>query len=137
LVVGTAIVADGAVLAAQRERPAALAGRWEFPGGRVEAGEDEPRAVIRECQEELGATVRVLGRLGPDLILPSGWLLRIHAAELTGGQQPAALEHRSLRWVEAAELDALHWIDADRAVLPALRALLAQQAITPGVNGFR
>jgi 8-oxo-dGTP diphosphatase len=127
LVVGTAIVTGGAVLAAQRERPAALSGRWEFPGGRVEAGEDEQQAVVRECQEELGAVVRVLGRLGPDLILPSGWLLRIHAAELVDGQQPAALEHRSLRWVRAAELDTLNWIDADRAVLPALRALLANQ----------
>ncbi len=127
LVVGTAIVADGAVLAAQRERPAALAGRWEFPGGRVEPGEDEPGAVVRECREELGASVRVLGRLGPDLILPSGWLLRIHAAELVDGH-PAALEHRSLRWVRAAELEALNWLDADRAVLPALRALLTARS---------
>jgi 8-oxo-dGTP diphosphatase len=128
VVVGTAILADGAVLAAQRERPAALAGRWEFPGGRVEPGEDEPAAVVRECREELGAEVRVLGRLGPDLILPSGWLLRIHAAELLDGQRPAALEHRSLRWVRLAELATLNWLDGDRAVLPALRALLTARS---------
>lgn len=123
-VVGAAIIADGAVLAAQRSYPAALAGRWEFPGGRVELGETEEQAIVRECQEELGATILVTGRVGPDLILPSGWVLRIHAARLVDGQRPDALEHHALRWVNRSELDELDWLDADRAVLPALRALL-------------
>ncbi|HEY4024575.1 MAG TPA: (deoxy)nucleoside triphosphate pyrophosphohydrolase [Pseudonocardiaceae bacterium] len=123
-VVGAAIIADGAVLAAQRSYPPALAGRWEFPGGRVEPGETEEQAIVRECQEELGATVRATGRVGPDLILPSGWVLRIHAALLVDGQRPDALEHHALRWVRQSELDELDWLDADRAVLPALRALL-------------
>ncbi|HEV3356954.1 MAG TPA: (deoxy)nucleoside triphosphate pyrophosphohydrolase [Pseudonocardiaceae bacterium] len=123
-VVGAAIIADGAVLAAQRSYPPALAGRWEFPGGRVEPGEREQDAVVRECQEELGATVRVTGRVGPDLILPSGWVLRIHAARLVDGQRPDALEHHALRWVRAAGLAELDWLDADRAVLPALHGLL-------------
>jgi 8-oxo-dGTP diphosphatase len=123
-VVGAAIIADGAVLAAQRSYPPALAGRWEFPGGRVEAGETEEHSVVRECQEELGATVTVAGRVGPDLILPSGWVLRIHAARLADGQRPDALEHHALRWVRGADLSDVDWLDADRAVLPALRALL-------------
>jgi 8-oxo-dGTP diphosphatase len=123
-VVGAAIIAAGAVLAAQRSYPAALAGRWEFPGGRVEPGETEEQAIVRECQEELGATILVTGRVGPDLILPSGWVLRIHAARLVDGQRPDALEHHALRWVNRSELDELDWLDADRAVLPALRALL-------------
>ena len=123
-VVGAAIVAGGAVLAAQRSYPPALAGRWEFPGGRVEQGETEEQAVVRECQEELGARVDVTGRVGPDLILPSGWVLRIHAARLVDGQRPDALEHHALRWVRAGEFTELDWLDADRAVLPALRELL-------------
>jgi 8-oxo-dGTP diphosphatase len=123
-VVGAAIIDDGAVLAAQRSYPPALAGRWEFPGGRVEQGECEQDAVVRECQEELGATVLVTGRVGPDLILPSGWVLRIHAARLVDGQRPDALEHHALRWVRAADLAELDWLDADRAVLPALHGLL-------------
>ena len=123
-VVGAAIVAGGAVLAAQRSYPPALAGRWEFPGGRVEQGETEEQAVVRECQEELGARVDVTGRVGPDLILPSGWVLRIHAARLVEGQRPDALEHHALRWVRAGEFTELDWLDADRAVLPALRELL-------------
>lgn len=123
-VVGAAIIADGAVLAAQRSYPPALAGRWEFPGGRVEQGESDEDAVVREIREELAATVRVTGRVGPDLILPNGWVLRIHAAELVAGQRPDALEHHALRWVGAADLTSLDWLDADRAVLPALRTLL-------------
>ena len=123
-VVGAAIIADGAVLAAQRSYPPELAGRWEFPGGRVEDGETEQDAVVREIREELGATVQVTGRIGPEQVLPNGWLLRIHAARLVDGQLPDALEHHALRWVGAAELTSLDWLDADRAVLPALRDLL-------------
>ncbi len=69
LVVAAAIVRAGAVLAARRTRPAALAGRWELPGGRVEPGESDPAALRRECREELGAEVVVRHRLGPDLPL--------------------------------------------------------------------
>ena len=57
-VVAAAIVRDGLVLAARRSRPAELAGRWEFPGGKVEPGEDIFHALQREFVEELG--IRVL-----------------------------------------------------------------------------
>ncbi len=125
VVVATALVRDGRVLAAQRTRPPALAGRWELPGGRVEAGESEPDAVTRECREELGAAVRATGRLGTDLPIDAG-LLRVHLAELApGSPEPRALEHSGLRWLGAAELDAVDWVDADRAVLPDLRAVLS------------
>src|SRR6201991_2160233 len=84
VVVATAVLRDGAVLAAQRTRPPALAGRWELPGGRVEAGEREPEAVVRECREELGTAVRVTGRLGTDLPIDAG-VLRVHSAEVDAG----------------------------------------------------
>ena len=125
IVVATALVRDGRVLAARRTRPPELAGRWELPGGGVEAGESEPDAVERECREELGARVRATGRIGPDLPIAVG-LLRVHLAELLpGSPEPAALEHSALRWVAAPDLDALDWVDADRAVLPDLAAVLA------------
>ncbi len=124
IVVGTALVRDGRLLVAQRTRPPELAGLWELPGGRVEAGESEPAAVVRECREELGAEVRVTGRLGPDLPLTGG-VLRVHAAELAAGSpEPSALEHAALRWIAPAELDALAWVAADRALVPDLRTLL-------------
>ncbi|SHK92627.1 8-oxo-dGTP diphosphatase [Pseudonocardia thermophila] len=124
IVVGTALVRDGRLLVAQRTRPPELAGRWELPGGRVEAGESEPAAVARECHEELGALVTVTGRVGPDLPLPVG-VLRIHAAELAAGSpEPVALEHAALRWIGPDELDGLAWVEADRALVPHLRRLL-------------
>jgi 8-oxo-dGTP diphosphatase len=124
VVVATAIVRNGRVLAAQRARPSTVAGRWELPGGRVEAGECEAAAVVRECREELGAQVVPAGRLGTDLPIDAG-VLRVHVARLAADSpEPRALEHAALRWLGAAELDTLDWIDADRAVLADLVELL-------------
>jgi 8-oxo-dGTP diphosphatase len=132
VVVGAAIVRGAAVLAARRARPAALAGRWELPGGQVEAGESETAALRRECREELGVEIRVLRRLGPDLPLGAATdprplrVLRIYLGALTPeSPEPSALEHAELRWVHAGELDGLDWLDADRALLPDLAAQLA------------
>ncbi|SFS54198.1 NUDIX domain-containing protein [Saccharopolyspora flava] len=125
VVVGTALVHEGRLLAQQRGYPAAHAGRWELPGGRVEPGETESDAVVRECREELDVEVRPTGRLGTDVPLDNGMLLRIHTAELVdAGQVPRAVEHREVRWLTAADLPALDWLDTDRVLLHHLRELL-------------
>jgi 8-oxo-dGTP diphosphatase len=68
--------------------------------------------------------VVVAGRLGTDLPIDAG-VLRVHVAELPpGAPEPRALDHAAVRWVGAAELDELDWVDADRAVLADLLALL-------------
>jgi 8-oxo-dGTP diphosphatase len=124
VVVATALVRDGCVLAAQRTRPAALAGRWELPGGRVETGESEAAAVERECREELGALVVAASRLATDLPIDVG-VLRVYVARLApDSPEPAAIEHSALRWLGPAQLDAVDWVDADRAVIEDVRALL-------------
>jgi 8-oxo-dGTP diphosphatase len=124
VVVATALVRDGHVLAARRTRPPELAGLWELPGGRVEPDETEAEAVVRECREELGTTVRVTRRVGGDLAIPAG-LLRVHAAELApGAAEPRALEHAELRWLPPAEVPGLEWIDADAAYVGDLLRLL-------------
>jgi 8-oxo-dGTP diphosphatase len=132
VVVATALLRDGAVLAAQRTRPPELAGRWELPGGRVEPGETEPDAVVRELREELGADVRVTGRLGTDLPL-AGALLRVYTAEpAPGSPEPQPLEHAALRWVDAAAVPGLDWVVADRAVAADLVALLRDTPTAAG-----
>ncbi|MCE0765323.1 NUDIX domain-containing protein [Pseudonocardia kujensis] len=127
-VVGAAVVRDGAVLAAQRSRPAALRGRWELPGGRAEPGESEPQALARECAEELAAQVEVGERVGTDLPVttPGGALvLRMYAAALhPDSPEPKALEHLAVRWLRERELPTVAWVDADRAVVADLEALL-------------
>lgn len=125
VVVATALVRDGRVLAAQRAEPASCAGRWELAGGSVEPGESETEAVVRECREELGTDVVAGVRVGTDLPIEVG-VLRAYSASLApGAPEPRALEHSALRWVAASELAGLPWLDGDRAVLPELMALLA------------
>jgi 8-oxo-dGTP diphosphatase len=122
VVVGAAILSDGRVLACARSGPPEVAGRWEFPGGKVEPGESETDAVARECAEELGVTVRPGARLGGDVPLGNGWaVLRVYLAELVGDAEPRALEHRELRWLAVDELDSVPWLPADVPIVRALR----------------
>lgn len=132
VVVGAAIVRERAVLAQQRAYPAAAAGRWELPGGRVEPAESDVDAVRRECAEELGVDVRVGEPVGPDVVLGGNragdMLLRVYRAELTEpGAVPHPHDHEALRWLTAGRLGSVDWLPADRVLLPALRRLLADR----------
>lgn len=132
VVVATALVHEGRVLAAQRAEPESCAGRWELPGGTVEPGESEPAAVVRECREELGTAVVPGGRIGTDLPIAVG-VLRVHAATLApGAPDPRPLEHAALRWLGPDELDDVAWLDGDRAALYDLGPLLAAASPPPG-----
>jgi 8-oxo-dGTP diphosphatase len=125
VIVGTAIVRGRALLAQQRSYPAEAAGLWELPGGRVEAGESDVDAVVRECQEELGVEVAVGGPIGPDVALPKGKLLRIYRASLVDPSvEPHPHDHAALRWLTAGRLGSVEWLPADRVLVPALRQAL-------------
>ncbi len=123
---GAAIVRAGGLLAQQRAWPAELAGRWELPGGRVEPAEPDEAALRRECAEELAVDVLVGSRVGPDVPLPGGKVLRVFAAELADpAVEPRAVEHLALRWLTVDELDDVDWLPADEELLPDLKGLLA------------
>lgn len=123
MVVGAAILRDGLLLAARRKAPAALAGGWELPGGKVESGESDAGALIRECREELGVEIEVGARVPGEWPLAAGMALRVYLARLVTGE-PAALEdHEQLRWLGPAELFDVDWLPADR---PAVEAVSAQ-----------
>lgn len=121
--VGGAVVWDGTVLAARRTRPVAAAGRWEFPGGKVEPGETPDRALVRELAEELGCTVAVTGWLATEAPVADEHLLRVAVVRLLDGV-PVPTEHDRLAWVGHHELDDLDWLEADRPFLPELRDVL-------------
>jgi 8-oxo-dGTP diphosphatase len=107
-------VSGGRLLAAQRTAPPALAGLWEFPGGKVEAGEDDGTALRRECREELGVDVEVGDLLGV-LPVPVG-MLHVYWATLADGT-PQRREHAALRWLSVDELFDVPWIPVDLALI--------------------
>ena len=119
VVVAGAVVRDGTVLAARRTSPPELAGRWELPGGKVDPGETERTALARELAEELGVEVAVGERVGGEVDLGDNRILRCYRAEILAGE-PTPTEHDAVRWVAAADLDSVDWLDSDRALLPDL-----------------
>ncbi len=124
-VVGAAVLRDDPprVLASRRTDPPRLAGYWEFPGGKVEDGESDEQALVRELREELGVVAVVGGRLGPDVAIGATGVLRVYLARIDG--EPALVDHDAHRWLTATELDQVGWIPVDLPVVEQLRALLA------------
>lgn len=108
-------------LVQQRLPTASRANLWEFPGGKIEPGETEAQALVRESREELGVDVRVGRRLWatvheyPDLTVE----LELHAAEITRGT-PEALGAQALRFASVDEMRALPFCEADLPLLDAL-----------------
>ncbi|WP_372729220.1 (deoxy)nucleoside triphosphate pyrophosphohydrolase [Nocardioides sp.] len=126
-VVGAAIVRAGQVLAARRTAPPELAGRWEFPGGKVDLGESDSAALVREIHEELGCTVEVAGWLCGSAPIGERLVLRVAVVHLTAGE-PVPREHDAVRWVAADELAGLDWLEPDRPFLAELAGWLGRSA---------
>ena len=124
-VVGAALLRDAPprVLACRRTAPPYLAGLWEFPGGKVDAGESDREALVRELREELGCEAVVGDRIGPDLPIGETAVLRVYLARLTVGE-PRLLDHDAHRWLTVKELDDVPWIPVDAPVVEELRVLL-------------
>lgn len=128
LVTAAIIVEASTVLVTQRKAGSHLAGKWEFPGGKVEAGEDPKAALIRELLEELGVTAAV-GEVIDVTFYPypnRPVLLLFYRAHLTADSpRPVPLDVAGLRWVSAAELEQLEMPPADVPVVAKVMALLA------------
>ncbi|EYR63718.1 DNA mismatch repair protein MutT [Actinotalea ferrariae CF5-4] len=139
VVVAAALVDDltspRRLLAARRSRPITLAGRWEFPGGKVDHGETPEEALHRELVEELGVRVE-LGRelVAPD---PRGWrisdrhVMRLWPAVVTHGTPEPLVEHDALRWLDHGEWFDVPWLDAD---VPIVEALAVRTAVGRGAD---
>lgn len=110
------IVQDGLVFCAQRGAGGSQAGRWEFPGGKVESGELPEAALAREIAEELGCVVTVGARIETTAHEEAFGtiVLTTFYCELQAGDAELCLtEHVDSRWLASSELEALDWAPAD------------------------
>ncbi len=118
---------DGRVLIAQRPEGRSMAGLWEFPGGKIEAGETPEAALMRELSEELGietwesclAPLSFASHAYADFHL----LMPVFVCRKWRGT-PQPREHAALKWVRVADLGRYEMPAADRPLLPVLRDLL-------------
>lgn len=122
-VVGAVIVRGERILAARRRPGKSAAGRWEFPGGKIEPGESPQQALARELREELGVEITVGWLIGRgeadagdrDLHLDCYW------ARLEDGGPLTSTDHDRLEWVTRSELANREWADADVPVVTQIR----------------
>ncbi len=124
VVVGAAILDGGRLLAAQRGEPPALAGGWELPGGKVEPGESEEDALVRECREELGVEIALGKRVGGDWPLANGMIMRVWTAELLEGDPQPIEDHIACRWLTRDTLYDVAWLPADLTIVDELARLM-------------
>jgi len=122
VVAGALYDADGRVLIAQRPAGKPLAGRWEFPGGKLDPGEEPFAGLVRELREELGIEVRAGERLirysheypgrtvWLDMWVVTDWAGVVHGHD---GQ--------ALNWVEPARLQEHDILEADQPIVEALQ----------------
>jgi 8-oxo-dGTP diphosphatase len=120
------ILRDGRVFAARRGPGGDLGSLWEFPGGKVEAGESDTAALERELMEEFGANIHARRLLAEESFshggkerLLAGWL-----AELLPGSALVPKEHDAMRWATLGELASLDLVESDRKLLPHLTDLV-------------
>jgi 8-oxo-dGTP diphosphatase len=111
----------GRVLIAERPRGKHMAGRWEFPGGKVGPRESEREALARELHEELGITVtaahprmRLRHVYADREVELSLWIITAYRGE------PQPLDGQRLKWVAPAALPAEDILEADRGFVEAL-----------------
>lgn len=109
---------EGLFLACQRPEGKHLGGRWEFPGGKVDAGESPEAALVRELREELAVEVEVGEALTPVVWDYSGKKIRLlpFICAIRGGELQA-LEHQALRWCAPTHFGSLEWAEADIPIL--------------------
>jgi len=123
VVAGLILDDAGRLLACKRPEGKHLGGKWEFPGGKLEPGEDPASALVRELEEELGILVETGAELTPVVWDYGSGPIRLHPllCHIRAGE-PHPHEHSEIRWCGAEELGTLDWAAADVPILAEWKA---------------
>lgn len=109
---------DGLVLAAQRSEAMSMPLKWEFPGGKIHAGETAGECLVRELLEELNVRIEIKYALAPVTWAYESFSVTLHpfVCAITGGDM-VLHEHRAAKWLSPGELSSLDWAEADFPVI--------------------
>lgn len=114
----------GRVLVAQRPAGKSQGLLWEFPGGKLEAGEAPAAALVREIREELRVAIEPGERLADSFHDYGRFAITLTPFRARLGEaaaEPTAVEHAALRWCTPAELAGLEWAPADVPIMAEYR----------------
>ena len=113
---------NGRLLIAQRPVGGRLGGLWEFPGGKVEAGESLPQCLRREIKEELGFRIKVGDFITAIDHAYTHFKITLHAFECTVvSGQPRKLDVEDFKWVHMSDLDRFAFAKTDLKIIEALK----------------
>lgn len=119
------ILKQGNRICALRRKFGDFAGFYEFPGGKVEAGETVEQTVIRECKEELDVEVKILHLV--DIIehdYPGFHLtMPLYLCEIVSGELQLSV-HDDLVWLDDTNVELLNWIEATRYLVPKIKEII-------------
>jgi len=123
------IIQDNKILCVQRGIGRHLAGKWEFPGGKIHEGESPEDSVMREVREELDLDVEVREALAPVTYSYPDKAVRLmpFLCRVTGGRLHLH-EHQAFEWLRPGDLGKLDWCEADQPILEELTAKLLTAA---------
>jgi 8-oxo-dGTP diphosphatase len=130
-VVAAVIQHQNKILAVQRgpAKYAYISEKWEFPGGKMEAGETEEQTIIREIREELDMQIAVKAKLLTVKHTYPDFHLTMHTYMCeTKQSEPTLTEHLAFRWLSMDELEEMDWADADVPVVEVLKQTVIDEA---------
>lgn len=118
------IIRERKILICQRSSTMNLPLKWEFPGGKVEPGEDDAATIVREIKEELHLDIEVVKRLEPVEHDYPAFRIRLvpFIANVVGGELRLE-EHADANWVAVDDLDQYDWAPADVPIVELLKTV--------------